>query len=69
MLEIAARACHGAAECSKWPLEPVLEPQGGQVLEACLAVMGLRNLRSKWPLEECRPVLVFYPQPFLLGST
>ena len=27
LLEMAARACPGAAECSKWPLEPAPEPQ------------------------------------------
>jgi hypothetical protein len=34
-----------------------------------LAMRGFRNLRSKWPLEECRLLVVFSRHQLLLGST
>ena len=94
----AARACPGAAECStgasraspepqnarRVPLEPALEPQNARrgPLEPALepqharkvpleptAVRCVRFLRSKWPLEKCCPLFVFYRHHLLLGST
>ena len=94
----AARACPGAAECStgasraspepqnarRVPLEPALKPQNARrgPLEPALepqharkvpleptAVRCVRFLRSKWPLEKCCPLFVFYRHHLLLGST
>ena len=138
-LEMAARACPGAADGSKWPLEPAPEPQmarngrssrprSRRILEKCrssllrsrrmlggcrsslprrrrrldgcrsshpggaegstgaaracpgaaacsksaaraTAVRCVRFLRSKWPLENCCLMFVFYRYQLLLSST
>ena len=52
------------------PLEPALEPQHARKVPLePTAVRCVRFLRSKWPLEKCCPLFVFYRHHLLLGST
>ena len=52
------------------PLEPALEPQHARKVPLELtAVRCVRFLRSKWPLEKCCLLFLYYRHHFLLGST
>ena len=58
-LEMAARACPGAAAGSKWPLKPAPEPQSSlarsrKMFEKCCSSMP----RSRRMLEKCRSSLL-----------
>ena len=67
---MAARARPGAADGSKWPLEPAQEPQNTRKVPIePTAVRCVRFLRSKWPLEKCCLLFVCYRHQLLLGST
>ena len=72
----AARICSGTAKCStgalratvevqnarREPLEPPLAPQHARKVPlAPIAARCVRCLRSKWPLEGCWLVIVYYP--------
>ena len=80
----AARACSGSAKCSTAalralagmlnarlePLEPDLAPQHARKMPlAPTAARYVACLRSKWPLEECWLVFVYYRHHLVLGST
>ena len=68
---------------ARWPLEPArlapgssrrswpaLEQQHARKVPLeTTAVRCVRFLRSKWPLEKCCPLFVFYRHHLLLGST
>ena len=83
-LASAARICSETARClpgalratmevqnTRWePLETALAPQHARKVPlAPTAARCVRCLRSKWPLEECWLVFVYYRHHLLPGST
>ena len=66
----AARATPEAQNARRVPLVPAQEPQHARKVPLePTAVRCVRFLRSKWPLEKCRLLFVFYRHQLLLGAT